>query len=162
MLNLKQRLKDVGMCAIGILAMAVLLLVVLLLLHGMVWVSDKVLPWLAYASVIVLVLYILVFLPLSLFRKTRGFSILCYYFASYGFGVTLWAYSCLIAFALWGYVGLILGLVLLGVGVVPIACLASIFHSAWGTLEILAAGIILTFGTRGFALYLTSKAEGRQ
>lgn len=161
MAHLRQGFKDVGTCAIALLAMVALLFLAMFFIRGMVWVSDKVLPWLAYASVIAMALCIVVFLPLSFFRATRGFSALCYYFASYAFGLTLWAYSCLVAFEFWGYIGLILGLVLFGAGVVPVASLASLLHGEWGTLGVLIAGVVLTFGTRSFALHLMSKTGDR-
>jgi hypothetical protein len=161
MRGLRERFKSGGMCAIGLLAMVAMLVLFALFLRGVVWVSDELLPWLTYASSTALILCVVIFLPLSFFRKTRPFAAMCYYIASFVFGSTVWAYSCVIAYDIWGLGALIIGLVLAGVGVVPVACLATLFHGDWGTLGMLLLGVLLTFGARGSAIYLMSKVEHR-
>jgi hypothetical protein len=47
----------------------------------------------------------------------------------------------------------------LGVGVVPIAMLATLFHGQWSHLGELIVLVILTFGSRFFALWLEEKAK---
>lgn len=157
MAALTQHFKSWGTYVLGCLGMLGIALLCLLLIRGMVWVSDKVLPWLVYVSLTVFAFGILVFLPLSIFRRTRPFAGFYYFFSSYVFGATVWAYSCLIAYEIWGYAGLFVGLALAGIGVVPIACLATIFHGEWGTLGAIIVGIVLTFGARLFAMYLFSE-----
>lgn len=66
--------------------------------------------------------------PLSLFRRTRGISALGYLVASYLFGVNLFIFGIIVTLSEWGVVALVIGLFLAGVGVVPVALLASIFH----------------------------------
>jgi hypothetical protein len=48
------------------------------------------------------------------------------------------------------------------VGVVPLGILAAIFHADWWNAGNLAIGLILTFSTRIFALYLATKVDERR
>ena len=62
-------------------------------------------------------------------------------------------------YALWGTVGIIIGLALMGVGVVPVAIVAALLHAEWYALGNLVFAIVLTFGTRALAAFLASKAD---
>src|SRR4030088_2185689 len=119
-------LRAIGSFGIGIVVMCVFFLIAGLLLHGMVWVSGKALPWLNYAGKIALAVCLLILLPLTFFRRTRPWSGTGYFFASYVFGTMLFAFSCLVAFQIWSYTGLIVGLFFAGLGVVPVAFLATL------------------------------------
>jgi len=75
------------------------------------------------------------------------------------FGTELFAYSCIVAFQIWGYAGLIVGLFLGGIGVVPVALLAALYAAVWHRTQWGLSGdillmLILTFGTRFLGLYL--------
>jgi hypothetical protein len=152
-------LKAIGSFGIGIVVMCVLFLIAGLLLHGMVWVSGKALPWLNYAGEIVLAVCLLILLPLTFFIRTRPWAGTGYFYASYVFGTTLFAFSCLVAFQIWSYTGLIFGLLFAGVGVVPVAFLATLFHGEWELFWNVVFGTVLTFGTRAFGLWLTSQPK---
>src|ERR1035438_6796518 len=91
-------------------------------------------PWLVTASVIAVLVCIFIFLPLCVFRRTRPWAGAGYVYASYVFGLMLWAYSCLFVVYAWGYGALAVGLIFAGVGVVPVALLAAIFHAEWSVL----------------------------
>jgi hypothetical protein len=67
---------------------------------------------------------------------------------SYLFGVTLWLTGFLVTFALWGTVAVVLGVLLLGVGVVPIGLLATALNGMWPQFFSLLVMVLLTFGTR--------------
>jgi hypothetical protein len=127
-----------------------------LLLRGMVWAADKLMPWLITGSGIGLLICIFIFLPLCIFRQTRPWAGVGYVYASYVFGLMLWAYSCLFVVYAWGYGALAIGLVFAGVGVVPVALLAAIFHAEWSVLLEVVVGVVLTFGTRFLGLWLTT------
>ena len=121
----------------------------------MVWVSDKVLPWLLTISKYTIGICIFVLLPLCIFRKLRPYVGVAFVYASLVFGAMLWAYSCLFAFDVWGYGGLIIGLIFAGVGVIVIAFLAAVLHAQWWVLLDLVVGIVLTFGTRLLGAWLS-------
>jgi hypothetical protein len=157
--RLKKAAIGAGGYAIGLIVVVLGLFLLALLLRGMVWASDKLMPWLVKASGIALLICIFIFLPMSLFRRLRALAGMGCYYASYVFGSMLFAYSCLYVVFAWGYMALAIGLIFAGVGVVPVAFLAAIFHGEWLAFWELVFGIVLTFGTRGFALWLITKAE---
>ena len=75
---------------------------------------------------------------------------------------SLFAFSCVSVTQIWGFAGLVLGLLLAGGGVVPVALLAALFHSEWSVLFALVLGIALTFGTRFFGLWLMAAQAAKE
>ena len=61
----------------------------------------------------------------------------------------------------WGLFAVIIGLVLAGIGVIPIAILATIVEGQWGVLGNIGALIVLTIGLRIFGYWLVEKAAER-
>jgi hypothetical protein len=151
----QSRLKNWSMSVLGFLLMIVALVVVSLFLRGMVWAFDKVLPWLNTASEIAFGICVFVVAPLCIPRKTRPWAGVAFVYASFLFGAMLFAYACLFVVYVWGYVGLVIGLIFAGVGVVPVALLAALLHANWSVLFDLAFGVVLTFGTRWLGMRLT-------
>ena len=133
------------------------LLLIAVLVRGMVWASAKALPWLRWGPRIVFDICFFVLLPLCVFRKTRPWAGTAFVIASYAFGLMLFAFSCIVAFEIWGYTGLIIGLVFFGVGTVPVAFLATLLHGEWWLLLNIVLGVVFTFGTRFLGIYLASK-----
>jgi len=125
-----------------------------LYIHGMVWFSEKAFPWFFYGCAIAFAICLLVLLPLSIFRKLRPWTGMGFYLVSFLFGTLLFTFSCLVAVQLWGYLGLIIGLVMGGVGVVPVAFLAALFHGEWALLGYVVLGIVVTYGTRALGIRL--------
>lgn len=62
--------------------------------------------------------------------------------------------SLLVALAIWGVPGVVIGLLLGGVGVVPVAMLATLTHGMWEPLAELAGLVVLTFGSGILGLWL--------
>ena len=79
--------------------------------------------------------------------------------ASLVFGFTLWVWGLLFTYHLWGAIAVFIGLFLMGVGVVPIAMLATLFKGMWSTLGELVLLTVLTFGTRFAGAWTAAKAE---
>jgi hypothetical protein len=154
--RLKKAAFGIGGYAIGLIVIALGLFVVALFLRGMVWASDKLMPWLITASGIAALICVFIFLPLCIFRRTRPWAGVGYYYASFVFGIMLFAYSCLFVVFAWGYGALAVGLIFAGVGVVPVALLAALFHAEWPVLWELVFGVALTFGTRALGIWLTT------
>ena len=158
--------KGLGTALVALVVLFVVLIVPLVLsvlyIHGMVWFSEKAFPWLSYGGAIAFAICLLVLLPLSIFRKLRPWTGLGFQLASYLFGTLLFAFSCLVAVQLWGYVGLIIGLLLAGGGVVPVAFLAALFHGKWALLGYVVLGTVLTFGTRILGLRWAQSTSGEK
>lgn len=75
--------------------------------------------WIGVAIVVI------VLLPMALFKATRPAAGIGMYFSSYLFGLTTWFLGAAVTFVTWGWVGLIIGLIIAGIGVVPIGILAA-------------------------------------
>lgn len=125
--------------------------------EGAVWVSVKVLPILQQVNLWAFFVCIVVLGPLSLFRKTRTSSATGYYIASYLFGVSVWMYGLVVTYAIWGGFGLFIGLIMAGVGVVPLGIVAAMLHGEWQAVGSLILGLVFTVGTRALAAYLLTK-----
>jgi hypothetical protein len=66
----------------------------------------------------------------------------------------------LLTLAIWGVGAVFIGLFLAGVGVVPIAMLATLLKGMWGPLIELVLLTIMTFGSRIGAMSLAESLEG--
>ena len=73
----------------------------------------------------------------------------------------MWCCGLAVTYDQWGTMGVIIGLLFAGVGIVPIAMLAALFHGDWGVLVGFAILIVLTFGLRALALWLAKKVDDR-
>jgi hypothetical protein len=101
-------------------------------------------------------------LPLTAFRETRGPSGVAFYIISFIFGATLWVRSLLLTYILWGGFALLVGLFLGGVGVLPIALLATALKREWaifGQLILLGVAVLVT---RYSGFYLVVREELRR
>jgi hypothetical protein len=154
----RESIKGLGVGVLGLGILGILLLLAVLFTRGVVWAAEKLMPWLAWASAVALLVCVLL-LPLCIFRRTRPWAGIGYFAASYAFGAMLWAYACLFVVSTWGYAALIIGLLFYGIGVVPIAILAAVFHGEWSALWQVLLSIALTFGTRGLGAWLMSKSK---
>jgi len=159
---MKDKLKNAFQGVLGCAVMVGVLILAIFLLRGVVWASDKALPWLNLASEIVLAICILVLLPMCIFRTTRPWAGTGFYLSSYLFGLTLWAFSCLVCYQIWGYRALIFGLILGGVGVLPVAFIASVFTGHWSLVRDLLLQVLLTFGARSLGTWLLSRAPHQE
>lgn len=156
---MKEKIKEVGTYILGLAIFICILAIPALFIWGSVWLSTKILPWLNLLSLVALAILILVLLPLSIFRKARSFSGTCMVFASYIFGVNVWFSGLLLTYVLWGGWAVFIGLFLMGIGVVPIAMLATLFKAMWLEFGSLIFFTLLTFGVRILGYYLVEKAE---
>ena len=150
-----ENLKGWGLILIYIAVSVGLCLILFYIIKSAVWVGTKSIPWLNIIYGLTLGACILV-LPLLFFRGARGFVGMIYVYASFFFGLTTWFWSLLIAYSYSGLVGVVIGILLMGVGVYPIAILACLFNSNWGTIgELLVAGILI-YVVRILGVYFAS------
>ena len=159
---MKEKLKNFGYYVLGIAGLLLLLLVSVAIIKGAVWIGEHVLQWLINFSWIIFAINLLILLPLGLFRRTGIVGGMGMYISSYVFGLTLWFLGLLLTYFTWGFFGIFIGLVLGGVGVVPVAMLAMLLNGEFFTLVVLIVLTILTFGVRALGIYLTSRAEEKR
>jgi hypothetical protein len=155
-------IKAGGAVAVGIAAFVGLIFLAVFFIKGAAYVSVVVLPYLDVAASIGFLICILALLPLSIFRATRVISCVGFLIASYVFGIELWMYGFLVTYALWGGIGIFLGLCFAGVGVVPLGLVAAALHGEWYPVAQLLFGLVTTFGARGLAAYLAHKIDEAQ
>ncbi len=155
----KDVLAELGGVLIGGLLLGASFFIGLLFLLGSVWVSTKLLPWFSVFTWIALGLIVFVFLPLAIPRATRGVSSVALLVSSYVFGVTLWMYALLLTLTIWGIVAVVIGLLIFGMGVVPIAMLATLLNGMWLRLVELVLLTVMIVATRAGSVFLIASYE---
>lgn len=158
-MNVKETFGAIGGFALVLAIAAVGIAIVTAFILGGVWVSKHLLPWLTVISFIVFAIVIFVLLPLAIPRATRGFASVSILIASYIFGATLWMFGLLLTYFTWGIFAVIVGLVFLGIGVVPIAMLATLIKGMWGPFFTLVLLAIATYGCRVGAVSLAESVD---
>lgn len=138
------------------------MLVVMLFINGAVWVGRVAYPVTVFLSQIALAFLVLVFLPLSFIRKTYDFSATGILIVSYVLGLSIWVVALLETYRLWGVWGVAIGLIFMGVGVVPMAVVALIFHGAWSACGQLLLAIAIMWAVRMFSYYVAGKEARKQ
>jgi len=118
------------------------------IINGSVWVGSQLYPLFLVISIITFGLVIFISLPLSIPKATRRFSSKTLVVSSYVFGITLWVKGLLLTYFLWGSLAVLIGLFAGGVGVIPMAMLATGFDGQWEHFIELVLLIIMTFATR--------------
>jgi hypothetical protein len=160
-MSIATRVKDIGFGILGLLVMVGMLAIGVGLLVGAASFSLWVLKWTPTAFEITLAVSLFVLGPLALIPQTRAFSALGYMIASFSFGAIMWVWGMAFTYTVWGLFAVIHGLVIFGVGVVPIAMLAALVHGDWGDLVGFVIMAVLTYGCRMLAMWLGQKADER-
>jgi hypothetical protein len=158
-MNLKEKFKNVAWTIAGILFLSLLILIPFIVIKGAVWLSAIIYPWLVRIMAFFIIVSLFILSPLSFFKKTRGIAGTGLFFLSYIFGATLWVWSFLLTYTLWGTLALVIGLFIAGIGVIPIAILATVFNGKWFELGNLILSLIMTLGTRFLGMYLVAQYE---
>jgi hypothetical protein len=121
--------------------------------------------WLGFADylyaafAIAFVLCIFVFLPLALFHGTRKVSAYGLFISSVVFGLATCTFGFSITLFYWGASGVLVGLFLGIVGIVPVGVLASVFNTDWSSIGELAFGSVITVGARIIAFKLANEID---
>jgi hypothetical protein len=157
-MNFQTTLKTIGSVALGIGGLIVMIAIPAVFLVGARLIGEIVLPWLVVISLFVLAFCIVILGPLAMLRPTRPWAGLGLSIASYIFGITGWFMGLIWTWILWGSWAVIIGLLVLGVGCVPIALLATLFKGMWPELGMLLLIVIATFGCRLLGAYFMASA----
>lgn len=156
--------KDTLSGLVGLLFMGIVLVlgvvVAAVFISGTEWAFAKLMPLFSTLTLIAFGIAVFILLPLAIPKATRGFSSVALFIASFVFGATLFLESFLLTLAIWGVLGLLVGLFLGGVGVVPIAMLATLFNGLWIPLGELVLLTIMTLASRAGAMSLAESLEG--
>jgi hypothetical protein len=108
-----------------------------------------------------LAIVVLILLPMGAFKSTRSIAGTGLFIASFLFGVTTWLLGAGITFSVFGWLGLIIGLFIFGIGVVPIAIFAAFFklHSVEIGVSLLVMAVIVIGARMGGAMLMEHSAK---
>jgi len=152
-------LKSIGGFIMGIGILFGIIFLAIFFIKGGVWLGAMVLPWLSIIMWLVFVLDILVFLPLGIFKKTKGVSAFGFVLSSYVYGLTLWFWALLLTYLIWGTRAVFIGLFIAGIGVVPISILATALNGEWAITGQIILLLVLTFGSRMLGFYFAERVD---
>jgi hypothetical protein len=156
---MRKFLKSIGSFIIGVAFLIGIIVLPLLFIYGGVWLSEIILPWLFIIMFFVFAVDILIILPLGIFNKTKSASAVGLVISSYVYGLTLWLWALLLTYAIWGMIAVIIGLFIFGIGVVPIAILASLINGEWSVLGQIILLMFFTYGSRMLGFYFADQAD---
>ncbi|MGO8788432.1 MAG: hypothetical protein ACLQVL_13770 [Terriglobia bacterium] len=151
---MKETLKKVGQVGMGLAIMAALFALPVVFILGVEWATAKLLPAIFHLVGFAIPISVFILLPLAIPARTRPWAGVCLYLVSFLFGLSLWLYGAVATLHYWGRLGLIIGLAILGIGVVPTGYIASIQHADWPALGNLCIGTVLTFGARSLGRWM--------
>lgn len=160
-MSIAARIKDVGSVVLGLAILLGMTAIGFALLTGAAAFSVWVLKWTFPAFTLTFLLSLVLLIPLSLIPPTRGLSAIGFLIASFVFGAILWIWGMAYTYSVWGLFAVIVGFVLLGVGVVPVAMFAALVHGDWGNLGLFLVTVVITVGSRVLANWLAEKADAR-
>ncbi len=152
-------LKSIGGFIIGIGVFLGIVFLAMFFIKGGVWLGAKVLPWLSIIMWYVFALDILIILPLGIFRKTKVASATGLIVSSYVYGLTCWFWTLLLTYVIWGGFAVFIGLFIAGVGVVPMAMLATAINGEWAITAQIVLLLILTYGSRILGFHFAKRAD---
>jgi hypothetical protein len=121
-------------------------------------VAFAIAPFINWLAGILLLINVLL-LILAIFPKIRGVAGIIIYVSSYVYGLSAWIFGLAVTLALWGWLAVVIGIILGGIGVVPIGLLAAIFHGEWGIFWTLLFTVVLTYGSRTIGSVLVDSAD---
>lgn len=148
-------MKSIGRTSLLFTIIAAIIVGISLLFTLGVKAAEFIAPFLLAVAGFLLVVNVMAVIA-ALSPKLRFISGTTLLVSSYIYGITVWIYGLVVTLSLWGVLALIIGLILGGVGVVPIGMLAALFNTEWSALLTLVALGALTIGTRITGLALTT------
>jgi len=151
------QLGPIGCLLIAAGALILFGLVIAVLLRGLAWAVELLYPLAQGVAALGAAALVLFLLPSSLFRSNRRWCGRWVIYVSYSWGVALWMWATLVLYQLWGILGLFLGLILLGIGSVPMACIAALLSGEVEVFGLLILATLVVFATRQLGVWIISK-----
>jgi hypothetical protein len=152
-----EKLKQFSTAALGIVLFLAILAIPALFILGSAWAAEHLLQPLFAVGWVLLAIDLLVLLPLSIFRRLRGFTGAAIVISSFVFGLVTWLLGFILTYALWGFWAVVLGILFFGGAVVPFALLATMFKGMWDPFFTVLILLVVTFGSRFAGIYIAEK-----
>ena len=104
---------------------------------------------------------VFVLAPCALFNRTRMFSAIGLRVAGYVFAGATWLFAVMVVYYQWKLWGLVAGLMLGVVGVIPLALIAALSKALWTPSTLITAGLVVTAGAFLAATYVSGRLKQR-
>lgn len=137
-----------GLVLAGIIFILVPLLLLAAIILGVGFLGERILPLLLDIVVPTLAVAVFILVPLALLERTKHIAVSLLQIASIVYGITAWLLGFLVTLQYWGVFAVILGVVVFGIGVIPLGFLAAIFHTDWQALLDIVVLVVLAYGFR--------------
>jgi hypothetical protein len=151
-------LKSIGSVILGIIIFLTILLVGILLLIFGTSLAATIAPYVIIFAAILFVIDV-IFLFLAIFPPVRRVVGITLFISSYVFGMATWIYGLAVTLSFWGIWGVVVGLLLGGVGVVPLGMIASAFNGHWDIVLTLVGTSLLTIIVRILGYVIAENGE---
>jgi hypothetical protein len=154
-------LKKLGSYALTAAIFAAMIAVPVLFIKGALWAAQHLIQPLHTLGWWLLTTTLFIALPLAISKRMRGSVAVAIFYSSFVYGLLAWPTGFVVAYMHWGVFGVLLGLFLGFVGVVPIGMLASAFNG-WDDFGSLLELVVLSFASRAGAFMLLASAAKHQ
>lgn len=155
-----ETLKSVGSVMLGIAVFIGIIAAIVLFFAFGAQVAFTIAPFVNWLAGILVVINIIVLL-VALIPSARNVAGAIIFFSSYVYGLSTWIYGLAVTLALWGWIAVIVGILLGGIGVVPIGILASMITGHWSMFWVLLATAALTYISRAIGYALLNSTPAR-
>jgi len=157
--NVKEKIKGLGSGILGILIFLGFCIIPFIFIFGILKVSEFLYPIISVLAGASIGLFLLIILPLSLFKslqnKLAGISMVL----SHIVGASVFMFSFLTIFYYLGWVALFF--MFMFQLVAPIAAIGLFFKGQWGAGFSIILGLIFTYGMRFYGIWLSTLEEKR-
>lgn len=153
------KIKDLGWQGLGLIMIVGFAIIVALLLHGGVELIKAAQGVIDVLNMIIIgaILFLLV---LSVVPRLRLFTGLGIAYASMLWIFLLWLNCLAVTYELWGFIGVFIGIFMLGLGVFVTAPLALLFAGEGGAALMLVINIAIMYGVKLLGAWVASKYKG--
>ena len=156
-MSIGTRAKDAGAVIAGLTIIVAMFAISAALITGAAAFSIWVLEWTFPAFSYTLLATLVVLLPLSFISSTRHFAAIGLNVSASVIALILWLWGMAYTYSVWGMFGVFFGLFLGGIGVVPVAMVAQIWHGDWSNLGAFVFAIFVFFGVNFLKAWLNEK-----
>lgn len=159
--HIMETLKSIGSMLLGGAIFIGIIIAIALFFAIGAQVAFTIQPFVNWLAAILFVINIIILL-VAIIPSARGVAGIIIYVSSYVYGLATWIYGLAVTLALWGWIAVIIGIMLGGVGVVPIGMLAAIFNGHWDIFWTLLLTLVLTYIARVIGTMLVNSGENHQ
>ena len=153
-------LKSIGATLLGITIFVGIIIAIVLVFTLGAQLAFTVAPFINWLAGILFIINLCLLL-VAIVPQARGVAGVIIYVSSYIYGLSAWIYGLGVTLAFWGWIAVIIGLFIGGVGVVPIGMLAAMFNGEWGIFWTLLLTVVLTYVTRMIGYSLANSSDSQ-